>query len=158
MRNMRNIKWYEGDKLTIYFSDTPHVSIRYVLPSMTDEEKKDIKKKPFLNKKDFEVYIYDHIKGQRHSFRIAKGYTFDGATIPKVFWRLIGPNTDNSFLVPALVHDVLCENHKYVKENRALSTNVFNALLEVAGVSKGKRFLMKNSVAFFQTFFCEWKR
>ena len=34
-----NIKWYEDDELTIEFSEVPHVCIRYILPSATEQEK-----------------------------------------------------------------------------------------------------------------------
>ena len=65
-------------------------------------------------------------------------------------------DTDNKFLIAALVHDVLCENHHYINNDREFSSKVFNALLEVAEVPAFKRFLMKNSVDFFQRF-CGWE-
>ena len=75
--------------------------------------------------------------------------------MPRFFWRVIGPNTDNKFLIAALVHDILCENHHYVDNDRAFSSQVFNALLEASEVSAFKRFVMKNSVDFYQRF-CNW--
>lgn len=72
-----------------------------------------------------------------------------------MFWRLIGAKTDSKFLIPSLIHDVLCENHSYIDNDREFSTKVFNALLIVSGVNKFNRFLMKNSVNFYQLF-CKW--
>ena len=69
---------------------------------------------------------------------------------------MIGSSTDNNFLIAALVHDVLCENHEYVDNDRAFSTQVFNALLAASDVPPFKRFLMKNSVDFYQRF-CMWR-
>lgn len=151
-----NILWHEDDTLKIGFSCMPHVCVRYIVPSATDEEMKSIKKLPFICKTELKVSIFDVIKQKEYKFTIPKGYCYDGASIPRLFWRLIGSNTDNSFLIPALIHDVLCENHNYINNDRALSTRVFNALLTESKVNPVKRFLMKNSVATFQTLFCGW--
>lgn len=148
--------WAENKKVIVYFDDTPHVSIRYSIPSMTDAEIKAIKKYPFINKKKLTVRLYDKIKDRTYQFDIPKGYCFDGASVPRFFQRIIGAPTDNSFLIAALVHDQLCENHHYIMNDREFSTEVFNALLESSKVGKFKRFLMKHSVNTFQKFFCDW--
>ena len=150
------IKWAENDKAAVYFDETPHVSIRYVLPSMTDAEIKSVKKYPFVNKKTLKVQINDKLTSQIYLFDIPKGYCFDGASVPWFFRRIIGAPTDNSFLIAALVHDVLCENHNYINNDRQLSSEVFNALLECSKVNKFKRYLMYHSVNIFQKFFCDW--
>lgn len=151
------INWYKSKDLDINFNDVPYVSIRYALPSMTDSELKSIKKYPFINKRDLTVRIIYHKDNDRtHEFTIPKNYCFDGASIPRLFWRIIGAPTDNSFLIAAIVHDYLCEHHALIMNDRELSTEVFNALLETSKVGKFKRFLMKTSVDIFQKFFCDW--
>lgn len=150
------IKWYDDDKLSIYFSTMPCVAVRYITPSSTTEEKQSIQRFPFINKRELRVQLHDKKKSKIYNFAIPKSYCYDGASIPRIFWRLIGANTDNAFLIPALIHDVLCENHNYIDNDRAFSTDVFNALLSVEDVGKCKRFLMKNSVACFQTLFAGW--
>lgn len=150
------ITWYEDENLEIKFSTPPHVCVRYILPTHTAEEKKSIEKYPFICKTELQVELKDYKKDKIYKFTIPKGYCYDGATIPRLFWRLVGANTDNHFLIAALIHDVLCENHNYVDNDRSFSTNVFNALLKSSDVSAGRRFLMKNSVACFQTLFCGW--
>lgn len=150
------IEWYKSDKLSIYFSNVPKVSIRYILPSMTETEKKSIKKYPFICRKSVSITICDYIKHKNYNFIIPKDYCYDGASVPRIFWRLIGAPTDNRFLIAALVHDVLCENHNYINNDKSLSTNVFNALLKSSEVNPVQRCLMKNSVACFQTLFCHW--
>lgn len=149
------IKWCENKKVIVYFSDTPYVSIRYVVPSMTDAEIKAIKKYPFINKRTITVRLVDKTKDRTYEFDIPKNYCYDGASIPWLFRRVIGAPTDNSFLIAALVHDVLCENHRYVMNDREFSSEVFNALLESSKVVKFKRFLMFHSVDTFQRF-CGW--
>ena len=148
--------WFSNKYAGIFFDNNPRVSIRYILPSDSDEIKKSKKRYPFINKKTLKVELIDYRKNKVYKFEIPKGYCFDGATVPRFFWRIIGSNTDNKFLIAALVHDVLCENHHYVDSDRKFSTQVFNALLEASEVSPIKRFLMKNSVDFYQRF-CHWR-
>lgn len=147
------MEWYKSKGLVINFDKHPVVLERYVYPNCAKEEKKDILKKPYKNVEDLGIEVF--YKQQLYSFMIPKGYLFDGASIPRVFWRLIGANTDNSFLIAAMVHDFMCENHGVVNNDRYLSTLIFNALLEVGGVCGVKRWLMKHSVDNFQKF-CAW--
>lgn len=151
-------EWYSNKQAGIFFEDIPSVGIRYIVPSMSKEEKKSIEKYPFINKKILKVRLIDYTKtpAVSYDFVIPKGYCYDGASIPRMFWRVIGSNTDNRFLIPALIHDVLCENHIYINNDRKFSSLVFNALLEGSNVGKFKRFLMKNSVDLFQHF-CHWR-
>ena len=144
------LEYYSNKKVGIFFSENPHISIRYYIPSMTEEERKSIEKYPFINKKNLQVRLVDYKKDKTYNFEIPKGYCYDGASIPRLFWRIIGSNTDNRFLIPALIHDILCENHSFIDNDRKFSTEVFNALLEASEVNAFKRFLMKNSVDCFQ--------
>jgi len=148
--------WYDDKKHVVIIFDTlPQVGIRYILPSDCEVIKKSKKKYPFVNKKDLKVSLYNYKKNKTYKFVIQKGYCYDGATIPRFFWRTIGSNTDNKFLIAALIHDVLCENHQYIDNDREFSSVVFDALLKVSDVGSFKRFLMKHSVNFFQRF-CKW--
>ena len=150
------ILWYKNKEVKIFFDKIPSLGIRYFVTSMSENDRISIEKYPFINKKDLEVKLVDSKNFKTYKFTIPKGYCYDGASIPKIFWRIIGSNTDNKFLVPALVHDVLCENHSYVDSDRLFSSKVFNALLEASEVRPFKRFLMKNSVNIFQKIFCKW--
>ena len=148
--------WFKDDSVSISFLSEPYIGIRYILPSMSKEEKKSVKKYPFINKTSLSVEIKDVKNKKTYSFIIPKGYCFDGASVPRFFWRIIGSNTDNKFLVAAMIHDYMCENHNCVGSDRTLSTQVFDSLLKVSQVGGFKRFLMKNSVDIFQKFFCDW--
>lgn len=149
-------EWYSDDKIGIFFDITPCIGVRYATPSMSIPEIESVKKYPFINKKNITVRLIDNVKQRTYQFEIPKGYCFDGASIPRFFWRIIGAPTDNEFLVAALVHDVLCENHQYVMNDREFSTLVFDSLLKVSEVGKFKRFLMRTSVNVFQALFCDW--
>ena len=140
------LEYYSNNRVCIFFGENPHISIRYYIPSMTEEERKSIERYPFINKKNLQVRLVDYKKDKTYNFEIPKGYCYDGASIPRLFWRIIGSNTDNRFLIPALIHDILCENHSFIDNDRKFSTEVFNALLEASDVNAFKRFLMKNSV------------
>lgn len=154
---MREIIWYDGDYVGIQFNDTPHVSMRIITPSMTRDEKDDITKYPFINKKELQVRLVDYDKIKVYNFTIAKGYKWDGASIPRMFWRLIGAKTDSRFLIPSLIHDVLCENHNLVDNDRYFADKVFERLLYVSGVPAFNRWLMFHSVDNYQKF-CKWHK
>lgn len=150
------ITWYSDEEIEIMFDKVPNVTMRYVTPFTTEEEKKEINKKPFINLSDLKIIIQDKIEQETYEFLIEKDYPWNGASIPRLFWRITGSSTDNRFLIASMIHDKLCENKEFIDNNRALSTDVFNALLKVAKVNPVNRFFMKNSVALFQTLFCNW--
>lgn len=149
------IEWYKDDEIEIIFDKIPNVTIRYITPFTTDEEKKEINKKPFINLSELKVTIKDKNENEIYNFTIPKDYSWDGATIPRIFWRLIGAKTDNRFLIPSLIHDVLCENHEYINNNRYFSTVIFERLLYVSKVNPFSRWMIKHSVDNFQKF-CGW--
>ena len=149
------IKWFEDDELSIEFSEVPHVCIRYILPTATEQEKQSIKKYPFINKRTLKVVLYDKEKEQIYDFTILKGECFNGADIPRFFWRLIGAQTDNTFLIPSMIHDKLCSEHHLVNNDRHFSSLVFKAMLIAGGVSKFKAQTMYLAVDNFQRF-CNW--
>ncbi len=75
-------------------------------------------------------------------FVIPEGYVFDGASIPPVFWSLIGEPDDPQFLVAALAHDFLYEK----RYNRQLSDQTFRRFLIEEGVWGFKAWLMWSAV------------
>ena len=150
------IIWSSNNNLEVLFDEVPSICIRYILPSMNKDEKKSVKKYPFMNKRLLKVFVKDKRKSTEYDFEIPKGYCFDGASVPRFFCLIIGANTDNKFLVAAMVHDYMCENHTCVGNDRVLSTLIFDSLLKTSEVGNFKRFLMKNSVDTFQKIFCHW--
>ena len=149
------IQWFDDDDLTIEFSEIPHVCIRYILPSATEQLNASIKKYPFINKRTLGVRLYDKEKEEIYDFVIPKGYCYDGATINRFFWRLIGSKTDNTFLIGALIHDWMCEQKDCVNNDRNFSSRVFRALLTTGGVGEFKAQVMYLAVDNFQKF-CSW--
>lgn len=150
------IEWYKDKELSIFFDNKPQVVMRYALPSMSDTEKKAIAKYPFENKAALKVTLFDLIKEVKHEFTIPKFYCWDGATIPRFFWRLIGAKTSAEFLIPSMVHDWMCIYHASVGYDRNFSSRVFKALLVASGVGKAKAQIMYLAVDNFQKF-CGWR-
>jgi hypothetical protein len=149
------IEWYSDDDVKIEFDIVPDVTIRYATPRSTKEETKQINKKPFINKKNLNVRLTDKIEGIVYEFEVPEDYTWDGASVPRFFWRIIGAKTDPRFLIPSMIHDVLCENHDYVDNDRYFATIVFERLLYVSKVNPLARWTVKHSVDNFQKF-CRW--
>lgn len=147
-----SICWYKDQNLAIYFSDIPKISLRFLMPSCNDD---GIYEKPFKLDNFIDIWLVDYCNEKEYFFSISSGYTWDGASIPRFFWRLIGTKTDPRFLIPSMIHDVLCENHDYVDNDRYFSTLVFERLLYVSQVPSFLRWLMKHSVDNWQKF-CRW--
>ena len=150
--------WYKDDELIIEFDKEPSVTMSYPMPCYDECKNREIDKKPFLNRENLEVKITTQkpvgilLDRKTYKFIIPAGYTWDGATIPRFFWRFIGPNTSPEFLIPSMIHDVLCENHSYIDNDRYLSTIILERLLYCSGVGSFKRWMMKHSVDNFQKF------
>ena len=152
------LHWYGDANMAIFFeSEKPKIEFRYPSPDLSDEENEKINEKPFLLKNDVRVTLYDLKKKQCYSFSIDAGYTWDGASIPWVAWRIIGSKTDSRFAIPSFVHDVLCENKAFVNYDRYFADKVFERLLYVSKVPAAKRWAMFHCVDNLQKF-QGWKK
>lgn len=155
------ITYFKNSELEIVFSKNPHVEFRYPCPTDTKEQKKDKLEKPFINIESIMVQIiYTPKKGETSSvfmFEIPADYTWDGASIPRICWRLIGPKTDPRFLIASMVHDILCENHDYVNNNRYLSTIILESLCKTGETVAWRRWIIKHTVDNFQKIQGDWK-
>ena len=149
------IDWACDSYCLVSFDKEPYIIVRTIKPEMSTFEKRSIAKYPFCCKKPLRVLIFDNKKFKQYDFQIKENYCYDGASIPRFFWRLIGSNTSAEFLIPSLIHDVLCENHGYINNDRELSSRVFRALLIASGVSEFKANVMYQAVNNFQRF-CKW--
>lgn len=152
----KQIDWACDSDVLIAFDREPVVQVRVIKPDMTKLERQSVIRYPFVCKKPLRVLIYDHKKFKQYEFVIRENYCYDGASIPRMFWRLIGANTSAEFLIPSLIHDVLCENHQYVDNDRELSSKVFRALLIASGVGEIKAQVMFLAVDNFQKWWCDW--
>lgn len=88
------------------------------------------------------------IPGVLHVVEIPAGYRFDGASIPRLAWSIIGAPFEPDFCLAACVHDWYCE-HSHESgdyQARVIGDAVFLALLKQAGVPRRRRVLMYMAV------------
>ena len=150
--------WYKDDEIEIDFNIIPVTTMLFPLPDMTKKEKEEVKKRPFLNKKRLSVAIVDKRETEKeYRFMIEQNYRWDGASIPRIFWHLIGSKTEPEFQIASLLHDKLCENHNFINNDRYLSTLVLIGCMKCADVCAFKRWLIKHSVDNYQKF-CGWRQ
>lgn len=77
---------------------------------------------------------------------IPKGFRFDGASIPRFFWRIMGHPLSTDTLKAALVHDFLYATEMVSRKNADF---LFRELMRVNRVPFLKRYLMYAAVRFF---------
>ena len=148
------IIWCNKDYLFITSDKEPRTAVRKPLPSDSEEERKDKNNKPYLNKLDVTFTV--NYLGTVYVINIPKGYTWNGANIPRALWWLIGSMGESEFLNASMVHDRLCERHCLVADDRQLSSMIFREILIGSGVSKLKANIMYKAVDIFQKLFCNW--
>ena len=138
------IIWCDKDDLFISSDKEPQTVVRKPLPSDTPEEKKDKRKKPYLNKVD--VCFYVNYLGSKYPIYIPKGYTWDGSSCP-------GLHHIPSLLDSSMVHDVLCEEHRILHGDRQLSSMIFREIGIASGVNKAFMYCAYHAVDNFQKIF-----
>lgn len=155
--NVKYIIWQDDNYSTVCFSSVPKILNKEINKGvMNKAEIKQAKAKPLFLKDKIEVILNDNKKNKVYHFEIPAKYDYDGATIPRLCWRLIGSKESIEFKVAALIHDVLCENHEYVNNDRYFADKVFERLLEVGDVSALKRWIMFHTVDNTQKIIGRW--
>ena len=86
---------------------------------------------------------------------VPAGYETDGASIPRWCWPVIGPPIRSEYLIPALVHDFLCDSATSY-EQRVQADAAFFALLHRYNVPRWKRCAMYLAVRFYGRW--AWRR
>lgn len=141
------------------FSITPIVCVRVIEDTDTDDIKAEKRKYPFKLHND--VIVIVKTTKREFSFHIPAKFIWNGADIPKFFWRIIGSSTDNAFLLGSMAHDFMLEQKKYVycdvlnacismKEYRRLTSLIFRQIIKNSGVNTVKANVMAWCVDVFQ--------
>lgn len=150
-RKKEYLVWQDDDKCRVAFSTMPIVANKQInVCAMNPEEVEDAKEKPLFLTNTVEVLLIDKKKSKTYTFTINAGFDYDGATINRFFWRIIGSKENIEFKIAALIHDVLCIHREYVDNDRYFSTIVLERCLYVGGTDKFRRWMMKHSVDNFQ--------
>ena len=76
-------------------------------------------------------------------YRVDSGFTTDGASIPRLFWRLIGPPFAARYAPAALIHDAL---YATGYGDRQAADRLFREMMAVLDVKPWRRLLMYAAV------------
>lgn len=82
------------------------------------------------------------------------GDSWDGASIPRFMWSIIGHPLEEQFRWPSYWHDRLCESARTWADRR-LADAVLLVLLEEAGVGYWRRTAMWLAVRAYAWFWCD---
>lgn len=135
----------------LILSNEPKIVTRAIYFDDTEDEIRDKNKKQFMPDEDSTLTI---IFDDDTSIKLdaPAGYPFDGATIP------FGIGKGNmSLQIPALYHDIMCDNKALINYDRKLANQIFKACLIECGVNKYTAHFMYLVVEFWQIVFCKWK-
>ena len=90
-------------------------------------------------------------KGSVVEIAIPAGYHWDGATIPRPCWSIIGRPEDPQFALASLAHDWFCEQSE-TRPIRVMGDAIFLWLLRHAGVSAWRHYAMFLAVSAYRRF------
>jgi hypothetical protein len=121
------IIWCEKAELQIYSDIVPITTVCKPLPDDSEVVKKYKKKYPYRNVKDvtFDVYYL----GTHYPIFIDEGFRWNGT-------NCLGLQHYPKLLDASMVHDLLCNNHDLVKQDRQLSSMIFREIGIASGMWK----------------------
>jgi hypothetical protein len=88
---------------------------------------------------------------------IPEGYSWDGASIPRACWSIMGHPLEADLRLASLVHDWHCE-HATDEAERMVGDALFLLLLRQAGLPRWRRLAMWAAVRLYAVFFWRVKR
>ena len=97
------------------------------------------------------------VQGATVEVAVPRYYTWDGASIPSLCWRLIGKPLDPRFALASLVHDWICE-HAETRPQRVFADAMFLWLLRDAGVAAWRHYAMFLAVTAYRRLVWRAKR
>ena len=144
----------------IEFSEPPIIKIRVIDKNDSKLETQSKKKYPFLLTNNITISINEKNTNFHLEFEIPKGYTWNGADIPKWLF-FIGQSKDNNYLVASMLHDYMLEHSSYIfneilnksitpSKYRKLTSLVFREILKDEKTNTLKANCMAFAVDLFQ--------
>lgn len=107
------------------------------------------KEKPFYL---FEpVYVIIRYANKKLYFKLEKGFTSDGCSIPYIFRWLIGCQHTPEYIPASLIHDWVLQHPQIVDRNRKFSSLILKTVLLNEGVKPLKAQLM-----YLAAELCQW--
>lgn len=88
--------------------------------------------------KSFSYYVgkQDYLTNYGIIIEVPAGFVCDGASIPKVFWSIIGSPMTGKYVQAAILHDFLYYIQTFSREH---SDKIFLNAMKILGVSRLKR-------------------
>lgn len=77
-------------------------------------------------------YVSGSLDGMRYEIWVREGFRFDGASIPRMLWRLCGHPLEAPRLAAALAHDWL---YRSQVTSRAIADDIFNRICKDVGMT-----------------------
>lgn len=141
---------------TILKSSSNITDFKVVVPDISELLGYNFKKSkaPLYLMRGFTFIVYSN----RHSkkiFSIPEKFSYDGCTIPKIFWFIIGCPHTPEFIVAALIHDYFCKDKSLI--DRKTASRCLLYLLLANGVPKWKAYPMYYLVEIYQKYYNGWK-
>lgn len=153
VNTIKNYILVNNSTLNITISAIPEPYARTITPLDSPEIAKEKEDFPFKLKNGLIITV--EYKNKSYILELKDGFIWNGASIPKWLWIFTGSNADPEYLLPSMVHDLLCNNRGLIDRNRYLSSLIFRELLIACGVPKFKANSMFFAVDNFQKF-CGW--
>ena len=90
--------------------------------------------RPIPGTRNYELMSdFVYVRGNGKVIFIPKGFVTDGASIPRLFWRLVGDPFAPDYICAAVVHDFLWRQ-SFSWRQRTNANKVFGEILERQGV------------------------
>ena len=143
------------ENLKVSLIGNPDIEVRFVSPWDSEETIKEKNRMPFKTNKSAIIKVLYTDKNGRETKKIISNpseYVYDGATIP----FKIGKG-NMQLLIPALFHDLMCEDKSRIDFNRRLSSLIFKDLLIQCKVNRITAEIMFLAVDNYQRFIRGWK-
>lgn len=133
-------KIFENKKLSIFLSHYPECQINLSYKITSDL--------PLICTN--QPYLFVKKDDKNYKIEIPQNFYYDGATILRLLWRLIGHPLTPQFQLGAVFHDYLCKFPEIIDYDRRLSSDIFYHLLIYQKVNKIKAKIMFYAVDIFQ--------
>lgn len=131
----------KNNELKIYLSHLPRSYINNYIKGNKPEYPLTCDNTPYL------LVMYNK---NVYRIQLPNNFQYDGATIFRFLWKVIGHPLLPEFQTGAVFHDYMCRHKESVDNNRKLSSQVFYYLLLFSGVKKPLAKIMYTFVDLWQ--------
>jgi len=99
-----------------------------------------------LNTKEYQMRSTLSFENDKYKVVVAQGFVTDGASIPRLFWGIIGCPLRGKYVGSAIIHDGLYASHRLSKSE---ADKFFLEMMKHNGVGVIRRYAMYYAVKIF---------